>query len=154
EENLGHRLRCLNFAALAFVHGAAPFDAVGKPLAAAPCGGTHQLMDKSIVGFVFVESRIQPAGDLLAAPVNETGPVVSVAEQVIPEGEPVSGIGLAIIKQTIDEPGPLVAARVSLEFSQCGPRGRKSDQIKRSAAGKGTVGNDISAGLIALHKIV
>ena len=77
EEDLGDVLRELDFGNLRGVDIAAPFDALDETLGSA--GGVHEFADELIVGFVLGECLVEPAGDLLAASIDEAGAGVVVA---------------------------------------------------------------------------
>src|SRR5262249_50298127 len=50
--------------------------------------------------FVFQQRFVKPCGDLLAPAVDVACALVFVAEQVVPEGEPVVGVSALVIEQT------------------------------------------------------
>src|SRR3989442_875631 len=84
------------------------FGAAGAvpPSAGEKKGGRgNQLPSEAVVGLVLQQRAVEPGGDLLPAAVDVAGPGVVVAEQVVPEDEPVLGVGAALREQPGDEPG-------------------------------------------------
>ena len=90
EEHLPHVLGELQLDHLAGVHLAAPLDPFDETLG---LGRRRDLLADELVVRLVVEKRlVQPAGDLLPPAVDVPGCLVLVAEQVIPEREPVIGV--------------------------------------------------------------
>jgi hypothetical protein len=60
---------------------------------------------------------------LLPPAVDVPGPLVLVAEQVVPERQPVVGVGPLVVEQPADEGGPLIRGGVGeegVQLARCG----------------------------------
>lgn len=139
EEDLGDVLRELDFGNLGGVDIAAPFDALDETLGSA--GGVHEFADELIVGFVFGECLVEPAGDLLAASVDEAGAGVVVAQEVVPESHPVVGV----VEFSHEEFGDFFATLIGRfggeENCEFVLGGEEADEIEVGAAEEGCVGD-------------
>ena len=121
-------------APLAGVDDAPPLDSLHESF-----GAVHradQLVDEAVVGPIFVQGTKQPAGDLPTAVVDKSGPAIFVAQQVVPEGEPVDGIILAACEKLSDERSSLVGPRITDEHLELGRRGRQADQVEKTRRAK------------------
>ena len=75
--------------------------------------GIDERGDEAVVRHVVRQRRVQPGADLLASAVDIAGAAIVVAQQVVPEAEPVFGVTAIVIKETRDEPIAFVGPRVA-----------------------------------------
>ena len=123
-----------NLRHLAGVDSAAPLDALDEALRVR--GRADQLADELIVRLVVEQRLVQPGGDLLAAAVDVAGAAVVVAQQIVPEREPVLGVA-ACPRAILDDIGiSFVRRRVFQKPSQLVGRRQQADQVEVDAAGK------------------
>ena len=90
EKGLADRLGVLHRGDLRGGNISAPFDAVRETLVLRR--RRDQLAHELVVGHVVVNRLIEPAADLLATASDEARAAIVVAQQIIPEGQPVYGI--------------------------------------------------------------
>ena len=118
EKDLGDILGGLHFGHLRGIHRAAPGNALDKAI-----GARHridQLTDELVVGFVFRQRFLQPAGNLFPAPAVILARV-TVAEAVAPKGDPVLAVVLFVGQQLGHQTGALIGSFVrakSFEFDR------------------------------------
>ena len=93
-----------------------------------------QLADELVVRLVVEQRLVQPGGDLLAAAVDVAGAGVVVAQQVVPERQPVVGVGDAVVEQAADQRASLVRVGVGDERFDGRRRRQQADEIEASAA--------------------
>ena len=134
EEHLRDVLRELDLAHLAGVDPPPPLDPLDEPLRFRR--RADQLADEPVVGLVLEQRLIEPAGDLLAAAVDVAGARVVVAEQVVPEGQPVVGVGAAVVEHPADQPRALVGGRVVQERLELVGRRQQADHVEEQPAGE------------------
>src|SRR5262249_19673268 len=96
EENLRGVLGGLHLDDLAGVDVAAPLDALDEALGLGR--RADQLADEPVIGLVLAQRAVKPGRDRLAAAVDVAGAGVVVAQQVVPERQPVLGICLLIVQ--------------------------------------------------------
>src|SRR5665213_187488 len=99
-------------------------------------------MHEPVVRLVVINCAVQPAGDLLTPTVDEPRPMISVAQQVVPERQPVRSAGFTVVEQTIDEPFALEPLRIELKIRQLFGSGRQPDQVKKDPTCENPFGNE------------
>ncbi len=157
EEHLRDVLRELDLADLAGVDPAPPLDALDEPLRLGR--RADQLADEPVVGLVVEQRPIEPAGDLLAAAVDVAGAGVVVAEQVVPEGQPVIGVGPAVVEQRGGQPRRL-SGPVSFTNASSSPAGgsrpitSRNTRRANAASSRGSGGGDLVRGEIGVDDAV
>ena len=77
-----------------------------------------QFRHELVVRHVGEQGRVEPMGDLLASPVNVARAFVIIAQQVIPEAEPMLGVVAIVGEQPLHQPLPLVLVPVGDECLQ------------------------------------
>ena len=127
-KDLGDILRGLHLRCLTCINNAPPDDALGEPLGLG-CR-VDQLSHELVVGHVGEQSRVEPMGDLLAPPIDVAGAFVIIAQQVIPEAEPMLGVIAIVSEQPLRQPFLLVAVPVGNERLQFLRRRQQSDHIQ------------------------
>jgi hypothetical protein len=137
EEALADGLRELNFRGRARAHVAAPADAGGEALALRRVG--NQLARKLVVGLVLNERAVEPLGDLRAPAGDEAGAGVVVAEQVVPERQPVLGVSRVVREQVTHELRALVRRLVGEELRQRLRLGQQAHEVEVRATGESGV---------------
>ena len=137
EKDLRDILRELQLDNLTRVDGAAPLDAVDEAIAIT--SRADEFAHHAVVGFVVDERLVQPGADLLAATIDEAGASVIVTEQVVPESEPVLGIGAGLGQQALDQQGAPFGRRVSLEFFAVGLGWQLADEVEVNPAEEGVI---------------
>ena len=103
----------------------APLDPIDET-----CGialAHDQFAGHYIVSLVRPQRIVQPGGDLLATTGDETGPGIVVAQQIIPESQPMIGVVHFPGKQILDQTVSLVLRRIGKETLQFLGRGQDSD---------------------------
>src|SRR5690606_21443132 len=134
QENLADVLGELNLGCLAGRDLAPPTDAADEALRFGR--GVNQLAGELVVGLVLDQHAVQPGCDLLPAAGNEPGAAVIVPQQVVPECEPVLGIGDVVGQQLVDEPLALVGPRIVEECLQTVGRRQQTQKVQPCPAGK------------------
>ena len=113
QKNLRNILGELHVSCLACIDVSAPLDPIDET-----CGialSIDQFAGHYVVSFVRPQRVIQPGGDLLATTGDETGPGIVVAQQIIPESQPMIGVGHFSGKQFLDQTVFLVLRRIGEE---------------------------------------
>ena len=151
QEGLRDVLGILDLHRLAAVHLAAPANAHGKTVRLAV--GGDQFGDHAVVRFVFGQGLVKPGGDLFPTAGDEPGAAVIVSKQVIPEGQPMLGVGGVLREQLLDEQGSLVGPLVPDEFANLVGIGKQTVQVQRQAAIKTGVVDQGRAGLLVLREV-
>ena len=113
---------------LSGAHLAAPFDAFAEALAA--FRGGNEFPDKLIIRFILQQGLIQPRTDLLPPAIDITGAGIIVAEEVVPERQPMLGIGLGRVEQERDGLLAFSGGRVGEESRQLLRRRQQSDEVQ------------------------
>ena len=135
EEHLRDVLRELDLADLAGVDPPPPLDPLDEPLRFRR--RADQLADEPVVGLVVDQRPIEPAGDRLAAAVDVAGPDVVVAQQVVPEAQPVIGVGTAVVEEPAGQPCSLVGGR-GLSRTPPAPAAAAAGRSRRGTPGERT----------------
>ena len=126
------------------VDDTSPLDAPDKPTG--PIDRADQLVSELVVGRVFVKRTVKPATDLAPAIIDETGAAIGVAEAVVPEDHPVSGVTLAVLQKARDQQVTPRRGRVGKESCRLGGSGEKAHQIQVDTPGEGEVGEWLENG--------
>src|SRR5262249_7066924 len=113
EKHLSDVLGELEFRHLAGVNHAAPLDSLDKPLGFS--GRVNQLAHKLVVGLVVPQGEVEPGSYLFSAAVDVAGPLIIVAKEIVPKGQPVVGIGPPVVEELADQALALVSRRVGQE---------------------------------------
>ena len=142
-ENLRDVLRRLHRRFLAGVHHAAPDDALGE--APRVFRRVYQFVHKLVVRFVAVKRAVKPAGDLLAAAVDEAGAGVVVAQDVVPKRQPMFRVRLAVIEQPADQRPAFVLRVAGDERVQFRHRRQQADGVEINAPCKKPVRNHLDS---------
>ncbi len=138
EEALPNALRELDLDRLSGADIAAPLDAVDKAAALVGEGG-DEFAGELVEGHVGDEGVVEPLADLRASACDEAGAAVVVAEEIVPEGEPVLGVVDIAREQGIDQSGALVRRWVVEEGRPFVGCGKEADEIEVGAPEKSAV---------------
>src|SRR5262245_4526340 len=131
QESLAHALSELHRHGLARADIATPLDAFGKTLAFGR--GSDQPSGKFVVWLVVHQRPIQPIADLFASAVDVSGAGIVIPQQIIPESQPMLGVGNVIGQQGPNESSPLVARLVLEKTIQNRCRRQESYQVEMNA---------------------
>jgi hypothetical protein len=140
EEDLRDVLGRLHGGDHAGVDGTAPEDAAGEALGLGV--GVDQLRDKLVVRQIAGEGGVEPAGDLLAPAVDVAGAAIVVAEKVVPEAQPVLGVGLVVGEQALHQPLAPVGGGIVQEVRESLGRRRETDGVEPRPPGEGAIVDD------------
>ena len=151
EEALAHGLGELNLRGRARADIAAPLDAGGEALALGRVG--DELAGELVVRPVLDERAIKPLGDLLAPAGDETGAGVVVAEKVVPEREPVLGVGRVVGEERAHERGAFVCGLVGEKLRERFRLRQQADEVEVRAAGEGGVVHGLGRRGFALGEV-
>ena len=110
----------------------APDDALGEALGIGR--RVDQLGHELVVRHVGEQCRVEPTGDLLAPAVDIAGALVIIAQQIIPEGQPMLGVVAIVGQQPIHQALALVRAAFRDEGLQFLWRRQQPDHIQICAA--------------------
>ena len=110
-------------------------------------------------GLFSSERVVEPGGDLLAAAVDVAGAGVVVAQQVVPEREPVVGVRPIFVQQLTDRVVARVRSGIHHENVKLRRRRQQADQVEMDAAQEGRVidkrgGLDLVPGVIGVDDAV
>ena len=145
QEHLRAVLRRLHHGSLAGVDVAAPVhpqqESVGRTGLARAQQGGHEL----VVGEVAFERGGEPIRDALAATVVAVAAIV--AQQVVPEADPVAGVVAVVGQQVVDQLFALATVAALDELFQRFGRGQQSPDIQVSAACEGGIADDSNHGI-------
>ena len=123
------------------VHTPAPDDAARKALAGAR--RADEFRDEAVVGQVRRQRAVEPAADLLAPAVDEARAFVVVAQQVVPERQPMVRVVLPVGEQRPDERGAFLRRGIGEKVRRVAPgsaaarrgRGKPGARTTRSSTG-------------------
>ncbi len=130
-EDLRDVLRGLHLRRLAGIDDAAPHNPLGEAF-----GAWHrvdQRGDELVVRQVVGQRGIQPRGDLAAPAVDVAGAAIVVAQQVVPETQPVLGVAALVGEQPRDQALALVGSAVGDKRPYVGGRRQFADHVERQA---------------------
>ena len=152
EEGLRKTLGELDRQGLARADVAAPLDPLDEPFALGR-GRGDQLAHHHVEGTVLLQRVVKPAAHLGAAAGDEAGAGVVVAEEVVPESEPVIGVVEVAGEEGINEFGAFVRVFVRKKGARFFRSREQADEIEVDAAEEGGVVRGIGPGEFPLREV-
>ena len=155
EEHLRRVLRRLHPGCHRGAGLAPPVDAGQEALGIARRGRVDQCRDEPVVGHVLAQRSLQPRRDARAPRIlREVGDAVLVAEQIVPERDPMLGVAIAVGEQRPHQAGALVDGRVVEERLQLFGGGQQAPQIEVDAAGEPGVVDQLGCCLAVAAQVI
>ncbi len=148
EKDLRNVLRELHVNSLSCAYVATPLDPIDEPRRI--LSRVDQLSGHLVVGLVLPQSLVEPGRDLLAPARDESGAGVVITQKIVPESQPMIGIGDVIGKKSVDQLLSLVCRLVGQKFIELFGGGKKTDYVHVRPAGECGILRVLRDGLLVL----